>query len=256
MMKHIMLTADAAMRVNKNKKSAIRRVIMDYTIMDGGYVLVPGGDHASGARFQAVGGGAELVVEPPFFPGEIVFIKEPWQYAHEGIIYKSDKDIPDSAASLNDKAQLYDGWRLASTMPGPAFARTFLRIRSCHVERLQDIDGVGAYREGWHDNEGYITRIPTVLPEQAKKMISDFAQDWDANHALASAIYEEGENGPQVSAYIACPWESRYEFHTMMGVPYRVCGNPYVWVVEFDKVSTPEDTEIRRRLREHMEVRL
>lgn len=78
----------------------------------------------------------ERLCEPPFLPGNILYVRETWERSMAGTYLYKATDTP----------LIHDGWRPSIHMPKEA-ARIFLRVTDVRVERLQDITaGLAAIR--------------------------------------------------------------------------------------------------------------
>lgn len=129
--------------------------------------------------------------EPPYRPGDIIYVRETFSESADGYAYKADE--PDSDGW---------GWNPSIHMPKEA-ARIFFRVTAVWVERLQDITIEDIHSEGWPE---YF--MPT--DEELRKMVTEFVNLWDSTIKPADLpLYG---------------WES----------------NPFVWVIEFEKISKEE----------------
>lgn len=43
-----------------------------------------------------------------------------------------------------------------------------------------------------------------------------------------------------ITHYESCPWENIKETRTYRGKPWYVIGNPWVWVIAFERISREE----------------
>ena len=84
----------------------------------------------------------ECYIPIPYFPGDILYIRETWG---EATIF----DITDFEykADCEKKPPYVDKWKSPATMPKET-ARIFLRVTGFRVERLQDISGRDILAEG------------------------------------------------------------------------------------------------------------
>ena len=141
-----------------------------------------------------------LGYEPPYKPGDILWVRETWNGGRlfgqkgNGYVYAADY-----------KGQSALGWRPSIHMPKDA-ARLFLRINEVRMERLQDISEDDAMAEGACGGE--------YLDEQGNSMgiiypHEDFAQIWDSTIKKADLPHYG--------------WEA----------------NPWVWVIEFERMVSP-----------------
>lgn len=119
-------------------------------------------------------------------------------------------------------------WRPSIHMPKEA-ARLFLRVTSVRAERLQDMtlddfcsEGVGIRPEAFNDPENAYW--------QGREAYID---TWNSIYASPQPIKENGK----IVRYESYPWEDIRETRTHRGLPWLVIGNPWVWVIEFERVS-------------------
>ena len=105
----------------------------------------------------------------------------------------------------DDKAIMVDRWRPSIHMPREA-ARLFLRVTGVRVERLKDIDGHGILKEGIDNGKSN----PAMGTRWENMQSMAFAELW--NSTLKSA---------DLPLY---GWEA----------------NPWVWVIEFERISKDE----------------
>lgn len=143
-------------------------------------------------------------VKAPYWFGDILYVRETWQYswlapdfcvAGENYIYRAD---------WGERKRPLGGWKPYTHMPRKA-ARIFLRVTDVRVERLQDIDDDKALKEGcgiWGDVDW------VAFPEE------DFKRIWGNTIKPADrALYG---------------WDS----------------NPWVWVIEFERIEKAESFNV------------
>lgn len=128
--------------------------------------------------------GTEKVIRPPYYPGDILWVRETWAEMPYGFVYRADDENPEGW-------EPDDRWRPSIHMPREA-ARIFLRVTDVRVERLKEITFRDIGREGvkwWEDScEKWVkTWNSTIKPADLP------VYGWDAN--------------------------------------------PWVWVIEFEKIS-------------------
>lgn len=176
------------------------------------------------------------VVKPPYVPGDILYVRETWSLIRPSdsparYVYKATDRYPFGLDGYIVKFR----WHPSIHMPKEA-ARIFLRVTDVRAERLQDIDGLGAFDEGavaeapkgcfepkkpsgydsWDDQKkreyvsgvaraGYIARL-----EFADRLVKEFARIWD------STIKPENRDR------------------------YGWAANPWVWVITFERCEKPE----------------
>lgn len=147
---------------------------------------------------------SERWIKPPCQSGEILYVRETWA------AWSRTEGIAPKIHYKADGECLKDvKWRPSIHMPRDA-ARLFLRVKDVRVERLQDIDDEGAKAEGanWKNgkNVGWEEKIRRTSVER-------FAEIWDSTIKPADrAIYG---------------WDA----------------NPWVWMIEFEKISREEAVE-------------
>lgn len=138
----------------------------------------------------------------PCMPGDILWVRETWNYGEGEYRYKADDEMPDGWHTT--------AWRPSIHMPREA-ARIFLRVKDVRVERLQDCG------DGWCvdiEKEGVKTPQNPILYVNDDKfhdaLRAEMKKLWDSTIKPAD-LYEYGWNA-----------------------------NPWVWVIEFEKCEKPE----------------
>lgn len=154
------------------------------------------------------------VMRPPYFVGDILYVRETWNRIrfgngekvpfHTKYWYRAD----DTSQNPDDK------WRPSIHMPKEA-ARLFGLVTGLKVQRVQDITDEEARREGAADRE-------------------DFRRVWNRCYAKPRPV--KGEDG-EIDHYESYPWEDIHETRTYRGKPWYVIGNPWVWVIEFERIT-------------------
>lgn len=165
------------------------------------------------------------VVRPPYFSGDILYVRETWcdpSGTGYPFLYKADMpmhwDAEDTEIGIpvDLKAEDYT-WRPSIHMPKEA-ARLFLRVMGLRVQRVQDITDEEARREGCADR-------------------ADFHRVWNSCYAKPRPV--KGEDG-EIDHYESWPWEDIRETRTHKGKPWYVIGNPWVWVIAFARITREE----------------
>lgn len=149
----------------------------------------------------------EKLCLPPYQPGDILWVRETWCKAHGHYLYRAFPGIG-MEPERQDAAMREMGlkWHPSIHMPKEA-ARLFLRVTDVRVERLQDIDDDGAKAEGANYQDGKNVGWEEKMRRTA---IDRFAEIWDNTIKLADlTLYG---------------WEA----------------NPWVWVIEFERISKDE----------------
>lgn len=166
----------------------------------------------------------QKVIRPPYQPGDILWVRETWcQYGKlddndrmiegtEKYYYRADGENP---TPFNDFLVQHPGWdehretpvwHPSIHMPKEA-ARLFLRVTDVRVERLQGIDDDGAKAEGANYQDGKNVGWEEKMRRTA---IDRFAEIWD--------------NTIKPADRLRYGWEA----------------NPWVWVIEFERISKDE----------------
>ncbi len=164
----------------------------------------------------------------PYQPGDILYVRETWQYLYEldgneqviedtGKYYYAATDtIPfDTYVDENGVKHDHAPWRPSIHMPKEA-ARIWLKVTDVRVERLRDIDEDGALREG--------------------------AQGIRCDHV---ALGEHGCTDCMNTGWIEPPqvgfmqiWDSTIKKSDIDS--YGWDANPWVWVIKFERCEKPE----------------
>lgn len=140
----------------------------------------------------------ERLCEPPFLPGNILYVRETWERSMAGTYLYKATDTP----------LIHDGWRPSIHMPKEA-ARIFLRVTDVRVERLQDITPEQIDAEGCKE-WGYSVETGELMPSSpcyfsitwnhTVKPTDRALYSWDANPwvwviAFERISREEAEHG-------------------------------------------------------------
>lgn len=163
-------------------------------------------------------------MQPPNKPGDILYVRETWNWVP---CNKCDNNLDcDSGIKYKDEFGCFDyradykktecKWRPSIHMPKKA-ARIFLRVKNVFVQKIQDITDEQARVEGCKDRD-------------------DFKRVWNKCYVKPQPVKENGV----VVRYESYPWEDIRESRTYRGLPWDVIGNPWVWVIEFERISKEE----------------
>ncbi len=138
------------------------------------------------------------IAKPPYHPGDILYVRETWR------LFEGPFDEHEYYYLADGTGKNPFTWRPSIHMPKEA-ARLFLRVTDVRVERLQDITGEEALKEGAVSKRPYFM-YETVgrLEAFAKKK---FEEMWDSTIKKADL--------------------SRYGWDA----------NPRVWVIEFERIG-------------------
>lgn len=153
-------------------------------------------------------GGSDRVLRPQYQPGDILYVRETWQFFPCFDCVKSMCDTTpqtyEDSDSVTEGCWIYRAdytesdqkrvcWHPSIHMPKEA-ARIFLRVKDVRAEKLQDITEAGKTAEGLHDGWQHY----------------NFYELWDSTIKPADRA--------------SYGWEA----------------NPWVWVIEFERISRKE----------------
>lgn len=163
--------------------------------------------------FEGFQGDSKLVKCPYGQPGDVLWVRETFHYVHDAETnkflkygYKADWSIGITSHPKNKGI-----WRPSIHMPKEA-ARLFLQIQDIRVERLQDISENDAIAEG----VAFVGKTPSghnLYKDYRERFIEPFFAPENSFMSLWVSI-----NGQR-------SWMS----------------NPWVWVIEFEKIYKPEN---------------
>lgn len=153
-------------------------------------------------------------VKPPYQPGDILYARETWCSATDGT-YRYKAGISEDTEKIREAFGVK--WHPSIHMPKSA-ARIFLKVTGVRAERVQYITEDEAREEG-------------INMEKLCVPVEEFKKLWDSLYAAPQPVKEHGT----VTHFISYPWECIKETKIYMGLPWIVCGNPWVWVIEFER---------------------
>lgn len=166
---------------------------------------------------------ADSVYQPPYQPGDILYVRETWQFFPCFDCVKSMCDTTpltyEDSDSVTEGCWIYKAdyiesdqkrvcWRPSIHMPKEA-ARIFLRVKNVWVERLQDITPDQIDAEGFKEY-GCSTKTGELIPSWP----TWFSIAWDKTVPRNPNKFK------------------RYPFYWK--------DNPWVWVIEFERISRKE----------------
>lgn len=204
--KPILFNTDMVRAILDGRKTVTRRLMK-----------LPANDHLEvdtdgsiiGIFNQYEGAVIDEMAYAPYQPRDILYVRETWGEGYHGYIYKADDKLVDLPEFKESSKMIY---RPSIHMPKDA-ARIFLRVTDVHAERLQDMPHDAALKEGIHFCEcpdGYTWKSST-------NMYNCYITPMGAMKELWNSVIKKSDLG-------------RYGWHT----------NPYVWVIEFEKISKEE----------------
>ncbi|MHB8122624.1 MAG: hypothetical protein ACYDG4_10765 [Desulfuromonadaceae bacterium] len=149
-------------------------------------------------------------------------------------------------------------WRPSIHMPREA-ARLFPTVKSVRVERVQDITEEDAIKEGVPTDhpmesvycpqckgEGLIgTLHPVSLGymeidcHHCDTAVKRFSYLWDSIYAKPQAVCVRDEDGNRyITHYESFPFDGESRTETYKGKPHYIYANPWVWAVEFERLTS------------------
>lgn len=215
-MKPILFNTHMVQAIQEGRKTVTRRVIKPQPVSPI-YRMGPSG----AAGLFATQGGSLYI--PEFQPGDILYVRETWQFVPCFDCVKSMCDTTpltyEDSDSVTEGCWIYKAdyiendqkrvcWRPSIHMPKEA-ARIFLRVKDVRVERLQDITPDQIDAEGFKEY-GYSTKTGELIPS------------WPTWFSIA--------------------WDKTVPKHPnkFKRYPYYWKDNPWVWVIEFERISRKE----------------
>lgn len=208
----ILFNGEMVRAILDGRKTVTRRCLKSpFTVHENGYITKPRGNENL------------CPYEPPYKPGDILYVRETWAYGyietsdqsgvneawfepvkagkHDGYIgtlsryfYKANKDAPADDLGII--------WKPSIHMPKEA-ARIWLKVTNIRVERLMDISGGELLKEG--------IEKPLLFDGNVKTAFDKFKELWNTTIKKTDL--------------------DRYGWE----------GNPWVWVIEFEQSEKPEE---------------
>ena len=236
--KPILFNTDMVRAILSGHKTATRRVIKQPpTRKFVGWVIDGGKNQIGCAVFsndEYNHTGAEYR-KPKYEIGDVLYVRETWCKLHsldgnDQIIDDTEKYYyaADNPAFLYNKflhkdgtAKVYQTWKPSIHMPKEA-ARLFLRVTDIRVERLQSITGEDI------ENEGFEFKCPNEH--------IDYTPDPPEPCYISGNCYHY----PKMYCDQECVWGYECWDNTIKKKDLKIYGwdaNPWVWVVEFEKVN-------------------
>lgn len=219
-MKPILFNTDMVCAILNGRKTCTRRVVKPQP--EGQPIFMP--SYSAWPGYFAING-TPKVIKPPYQPGDILYVRETWNYGYvdttdfecqcnepffEELPHGSRKDtylMPRYFYRTEDLDGLAGmKWHPSIHMPKEA-ARIFLRVTDVRAERLQDISPMGVSMEGvkiLQSNEWDCEMSPDAMRR------FEFAGMWD-NTIKKADLPLYGWNA-----------------------------NPWVWVIDFERIDRNE----------------
>lgn len=231
MIKPALFNTEMVRAILEGKKTVTRRAVKQQP--SSSYELVSGMYRDGNGRLCAVFRSSEDIksVYPNYDRGDILWVRETWTKEAGEYFYRADFDSdfldpcetlsggyphectyhPGCEGCMRGPQRIY--WHPSIHMPREA-ARIFLRVTGVRVERLQEITESGAKAEGAVKSYPYTdpeTGETAFMLDEKGTYLSGFSQIWD------STIKPK-----DLAAY---GWDA----------------NPWVWVIEFERISMEEE---------------
>lgn len=145
-------------------------------------------------------------INPPWQPGDILYVRETWEEWGGGYIYKAWKEpFPQPGCYPGTK------WRPSIHMPRVA-ARIWLKVTAIRVERLQDITEEQATKEGFQDDTEYTVgntargHFIELWDSTIKKQELE-RYGWQANPWVWVIEFEQCEKPERSKGHRKCKWD-------------------------------------------------
>ncbi len=228
-MKPILFNTAMVRAILDGEKTCTRRIIKE-EIPEGykplGFVLYPTDDKELGNLVFGGKGANVYYAKPPYKVGDILYVRETWTNTltpdgNVGFAYKADGEPENFLWWGNAKKGKWEVWMPSIHMPKEA-ARIFLKVTSVRAERLKDITDEGCLNEGIREftKDGVVKKYDTEpnmysWEKMSRTPIEAYEKLW--NSTLKFILKREW-NG----------WTNLVEF------------NPWVWVIEFERVEKGE----------------
>lgn len=157
-------------------------------------------------------------LEPPYQPGDILYVRETWSEWTDGYLYKAwNSPFPQAGESPVMK------WHPSIHMPKEA-ARIWLKVTDVTVERLQEITEDGVWDEGFKFKPPCLTRV------------SADGHTCDLDGPCTSPIkYCDMTMGELFGREL---WNSTIKKSDLDRYGWNA--NPWVWVIKFERCEKPE----------------
>lgn len=204
--KPILFNSEMVRAILDGRKDATRKIVKGFIPDDAvwGYTAFTPKGYIS-CRGTFADGYGEKFFKLPCEPGDILYVRETWKKALNGYYYYE-------AWQRNDIADVTK-WKPSIRMPKEA-ARIWLKVTNVRVERLQEITGEQAKREGIQYDE-----CPTGFT---------WKQETDMHNCYTTPI-----------GAMQALWNSTIKKSDLDG--YGWDANPWVWTIEFERCEKPEE---------------
>lgn len=187
--KPILFNTEMVRAILDGRKTCTRRLLKGpFTVHPNGYITKPRGNENL------------CPYEPPYQPGDILYVREAFYRDENCILYKADNEKLTGYRNMSGE-DVSVKWRPSIHMPKEA-ARIWLKVTDVRVERLQEITADSIRNEGLSSLAVHCGDMEIALKE------------WE--NLWNSTIKKSDLD--------------RYGWNA----------NPYVWVIEFERCEKPE----------------
>lgn len=171
----------------------------------------------------------KTVLQAPYRPGDILYVRETWAEWTSGYVYKAD------GASSPYPLSFIDRWHPSIHMPKAA-ARLFLRVENVKAERLQ---------------EGFNAPTTPILEVQAEGIdIGNTCRECLEAYTWPCCVEALDDEGSTIGECGMLD-ENRGEFSNLWDSTikpavidrYGWAANPWVWVIAFEPCEKPEEVK-------------
>lgn len=242
-MKPILFNTEMVRAILNGRKTVTRRLVKPrYREGEAGFYVVTGkytGDFRYIETYDEDESGTDRRINPPCFPGDILYVRETWAKCQnaESYVYKADFDGYAAEVFLPRMK-----WHPSIHMPKEA-ARIFLRVTNVHVERLID-----SFRKTG-DVVSDFAAEGVDLPDECETCLEVYGNPCcnDLNEALPydDATGEDTNGGSEcgmleeVIQSFADLWDSTIKPDNLSCSGFSA--NPWVWVIEFERCEKPKE---------------
>lgn len=226
-MKPILFNTQMVQAIQEGRKTVTRRVIKPQPV--GQPYRMGNSSYWPGCFADSE---SSNVYRPPYQPGDILYVRETWQFFPcfdcvkslcdtTPLTYEDSDSVTEGCwiyrADYTESDQKRVCWHPSIHMPKEA-ARIFLRVKDVRAERLKSIDAEQAKAEG----------IMCVSPG-------------DGTVGYAIGLWDTTTFDGPVGAF-AKLWDSTVPKHPnkFKRYPFYWKDNPWVWVIEFEQISRKE----------------
>lgn len=230
MVKPILFNTEMVRAILDGRKDATRRIAKGFIPDDAvwGYTAFTPKGYIS-CRGTFADGYGEKFFKLPCEPGDILYVRETWQYLYEldgneqviedtGKYYYAATDTIPFDTYVDENGVTHDHhapWRPSIHMPKGA-ARIWLRVTNVRIERLQDMTPKDAKNEG----------VGNLFYEDIGYSEKDYGTEVDPEYGIAKEQF-------------AWLWDSTIKKSDL--AQYGWDANPYIWVIEFERCEKPKE---------------